>query len=261
METYLSDQDLYLFDTMGFLHVENFLAENEVQTYRSELGTLHTAPCDFANTVRFEKLAQQSELFQALACNPGITRRINDVINQPYRLIESYATRRTAGSVLHLHGGLSEMLHYEQGTASRTMSIYHTFHNGKIYCMYVKALIYLEDIQKLEDGPFCYIQGSHKANYPLHQVRLQDGKLVPLAQVGFPSLSTLYVKAGDLLLLNESLMHGTYPKISHEPERTILAFSYAPSFASDWRPLERPIGDIFTSGYLDADVEEQYTDM
>lgn len=255
----LTDMELYLFDTTGILHVSGVLSPEEVESYRQELDTLEPAPYGFSNSRRYEQLADQSSKFRSLATDPRILDRVRDTINQPLRLIESYSILRQAGSILFLHGGLSEPMEYDHGVASRTMAVYHTYNDGRLYCMSVKALLYLTDITELEDGPFCFVQGSHKANYPLLPLRMRDGKVVPLAEVGFPTLNTLYVKAGDMVLLNEALMHGTHRKTSPQ-ERALLAFTYSPSFASDWKPLERARDDIFESGYADADVEEAHVE-
>jgi hemin uptake protein HemP len=78
-----------------------------------------------------------------LAASQAVRACVEPLINQPYRLIESYALRRDQDSVFYLHNGNSEILRYGSSTVQRNMSFSHTFHDGKLFCMFVKVLIYL----------------------------------------------------------------------------------------------------------------------
>ena len=249
----LTRQELYLFDTMGYLRLEQLLDKEEIASLRDALENVPTIPSPFTNTVRYERLVEHDPVFAALAVDRRLAACALDVINQPMRLIESYSTRRTGPSVLYLHNGQSEEFDEEGISATRNMGISHTYHDGHIYCMYVKAICYLTDITSELDGPFCYLQGSHKANFSLLKPMAGPGYR-PLVDRGFPSLAWVPVRAGDVILLNEALMHGTLRKESVR-ERTLLAFSYAPSFVSDYRELSRDPGDLVTMGHYET-VEE-----
>jgi len=174
---------------------------------------------------------------------------VEPLINQPYRLIESYALRRERDSVFYLHNGSSEIVQYGNGrSAQRNMSFSHTFHNGKLYCMFVKVLIYLSDLRAEEDGPFCYLQGSHKANWPWFAESELAGEKPPLTRENFPSLELVFAEAGDAVLINEALLHGTLPK-STDGERLVMAFSYAPAFVADWKAIDILSDDIEKLGH------------
>lgn len=254
----LSEQELYLFDTQGFVLIQDVLSSSQIQEIKRELKSLKPQPKLYFNTERFEDLVSRSTNLKKIAEKPKILSRIIQVINQPIRLIESYALNRLKDGFLYLHNGYSQELVYEEDIkASLNMSIHHTFHGNRLYCMFVKAIFYLDDIQTLKDGPFCYIQGSHKANFPFPWPKDSSGRPIPVAQSSFPSLSTVLANAGDVLILNEALLHGALPKESNS-ERWMMAFSYAPSFVSDWKPLNRKKNDIYTAGHYDADGEEDF---
>lgn len=250
----LSSTDLYLFDTLGFLRVKG-LFRAEATSLRSALAKLPTTPCAFSNTVRYEGLTGQDPAFHKVAEDERIRDRVQNVINQPIRLVESYSFVRTGPSVLYLHNGLSEKLEYEGISATRNLGLSHTYHDGRLYCMFVKALVYLTEIADREDGPFCYIQGSHKANFPLISQLSSNGDYVPLVDTDFPSLETVYVEPGDVIFLNEALMHGTVRK-TNDKERGFLAFTYAPTFVSDYQELNRRKEDIYSLGHYEAAEEE-----
>nr|BFF04499.1 hypothetical protein GCM10020241_61740 [Streptoalloteichus tenebrarius] len=198
----LSDEDLYVFDTTGFLVVRGAFDADEVRRFRAELDEL-SATEPYANTERFDDLTAHSPTFGKLALDDRVVGRARDVINQPMRLLEAYALRRQRHSALYLHGGYAELLDMPDRTVGRDLSIMHTYHDGRIYCTYVKALIYLSAIRTQEDGSFCYLHGSHKANFPLLRARARRGERRSLIDEGFPTLADVFVEAGDLLLLNE----------------------------------------------------------
>ncbi|MCC3766371.1 phytanoyl-CoA dioxygenase family protein [Streptomyces sp. UNOC14_S4] len=255
--TALSPEQLYLFDTTGFLLIPGAFGADEVAAMRAELDRIAPVDSGFANTARFTDLPAASALFARTALDARLLGPVRDVVNQPLRLLEGYGLRRGPDSVLYLHGGNAELLDLDGGTVGRDMSITHTYHDGKLYCPYVKTLVYLSDITSREDGSFCYIQGSHKANFPLLRPRAERGARASLIDEGFPTLSDLYVRAGDLLLLNEALMHGTRRKRT-PGDRLLVAYGYGPTFLTDWRELDGETGDLRGAGYVDHDVEEDF---
>jgi ectoine hydroxylase-related dioxygenase (phytanoyl-CoA dioxygenase family) len=128
------------------------------------------------------------------------------------------------------------------------MSFSHTFHDGKLYCMFVKVLIYLTDVAAEEDGPFCYLQGSHKANWPWFTDTEHGNGRPELTMANFPSLDWVPVQTGDAIVLNEALLHGTLPK-SSPGERLLIAFSYAPAFVANWEEIDKNSSDITKLGH------------
>jgi hypothetical protein len=246
----LSPEDLYLFDTMGFVRIARFLSPETVQACRSEVHGLTARRIGGRqDKERFDDLAGRSALFDALATSGGMRNSVEPLINQPYRLIESYALRRERDSSFYLHNGYSEILRYgDNRRVQRNMSLSHTFHDGKLFCMFVKVLIYLTDLRTPEDGPFCYLQGSHKANLPWFRGPASYGEQPILTPNAFPSLQYVLLEAGDALLLNEALLHGTLHKVSGG-ERLVTAFSYAPAFVTDWNEVDRGSMDIRKLGH------------
>lgn len=245
----LSAQELYLFDTMGLLHIPQFLQAETVNACRAEIAQLPSRLMEGrGDKERFDELTSRSYRLKELASSQSARNCVEPLINQPYRIIESYALRREGNSVFYLHNGNSEILQYGGHAVQRNMSFSHTFHDGKLFCMFVKILIYLGDVERDEDGPFCYLQGSHKANWPWFREPGATAEQPRLTTGNFPSLARVPVKAGDALVLNEALLHGTLPKTS-PGERLVMAFSYAPAFVADWKEIDKDSPDIIKMGH------------
>lgn len=128
------------------------------------------------------------------------------------------------------------------------MSHQHTCHDGNLYCMFVKLLIHLTDARSAEDGSFCCLQGSRKANFPWFPETTSFSACPAVTKENFPSLDTTPAATGDAIPLDEALFHGTRPK-STGPERLVLAFSYAPAFVTDWAEFDIDSEDIAKIGH------------
>lgn len=238
----------YLFDTCGYVRHEGYFSPQKVVALKALLQD-YWPETRSDGTRRILSLIDISDELRQLATELAKDLQLYSYINQPFRLTESYALHRTPRSVQPLHNGFSEPNTSAWGTSSKAMWRYHAYHDGKLYCMMVKVLVYLTDILTIDDGPFFFIEGSHKANYrlPLPQNEIKEG-IVPIS---LPSLRSILTRAGDVTVINEALAHGTYSKESPDP-RIVMAFSYAPSFVMDYRRLSDAAGnDIWTAGFCE----------
>ncbi len=234
----------YLFDACGYVQHSAVFGAEEVQEFERLLRNSwpQTAP---GGVARIRSLIGIAPQFREIAVELAANLDLENYINQPFRLIESYALRRAAGSVQTLHNGFSRPIGSAPAAPPRTMWRHHTYHDGKIYCMMVKVLIYLTDIAAEDDAPFCLVEGSHKANcpFPFSEAEIEAG----IAPLSLPNIRPVFPRAGDVLIINEALMHGTYPKRSPDP-RIVMAFSYSPSFVADYREAaSRDPGDIWST--------------
>ncbi len=247
----LSHRELYLFDTTGVLKIPGFLNEKDIQSFREIVFSCPSrVTAGRGDKVRYDNLTNHSSVVDNFAQSDSMMACVEPLINQPFRMIESYGLFRRENSIFYLHNGMSEYINYGiNQMVQRNMSFTHTYHDGKLYCMFIKCLVYLNDIRTDEDGAFCYLQGSHKANYSWFPDGIEQSDKPDLTRENFPTLSTIHVQAGDILLLNEALLHGTLPKIN-KGERLVAAFSYAPCFIADWTAADITSNDIHKIGHF-----------
>lgn len=247
----LSQRELYLFDTTGVLKIPNFLSTKDIQLLQDSVFSCPSRVMEGrGDKIRYDNLTKHSSIIGTFAQSNSIMGCVEPLINQPFRLIESYGLYRQENSVFYLHNGMSEYIKYGiNRRVQRNMSFTHTYHDGKLYCMFIKCLVYLTDIKTDEDGAFCYIQGSHKANYSWFPNGIEDSDKPALTLQNFPTLNSIHVHAGDILLLNEALLHGTLPK-TIKRDRLVVAFSYAPCFVADWVATDITSNDIHKIGHF-----------
>lgn len=254
----LDSRQLYLYDSLGYLHLRGVLSPGEVEVFADFF--LRATPDGHNTTLhtdRWTDLLPRGQMFGDFARDPRLIRPLRNLINQPMRLVETYGHRSGAGSFLYMHNGNTQDLTYADGVrATKNMAYRCEYHDGRLYTTYVKAIVYLTDVDA-GDGPFCYVEGSHKANFAFPWPKGPDGEPILVANSGFPSLRTVPVTAGDVIFLNEALLHGAMPKSTGKP-RILMSYSFCPAFMTDWRPLQRAAGDLTTAGYYDLDDESDF---
>ncbi|MEZ4359565.1 MAG: hypothetical protein R3B48_05245 [Kofleriaceae bacterium] len=248
----LSRRDLYLFDTQGFLLIPRVLEATAVEELIAILERHPAHQQDFSCARRWTGLTGMHPRFAELCEDRRLVDRALDVINQPMRMLESYALCYEPGGSLFVHSGNRQDTVFTDGThATLNLAFRSEYHDGKLYTSQVKTLLYLSDIDTEEHGAFCYLQGSHKANYalPWSEVVAPGQRL---CDSDFPALCKVLPKAGDLLLLNEGLAHGA---MRTNRRRYLLSYLWAPSFMADFVRIHPRPNDVHTLGYYDADYE------
>jgi ectoine hydroxylase-related dioxygenase (phytanoyl-CoA dioxygenase family) len=154
---------------------------------------------------------------------------------------------------LFVHGGNVQDTVFTDGThATVNMAFRSEYHDGRLYTSQVKTLIYLSDVTSPAEGAFCYLQGSHKAQFAFPW---SDSGAAPgqrLCDSGFPGMGLVLPRAGDLLLLNEGLAHGA---MRTRTRRYLLSYLWAPAFMADFQRIHPRRGELHAAGYYDADYE------
>lgn len=253
----LNEAQIYAYDTQGFLRVEGFLDQDQLAVCRGFLDTPAASTGADTGIERWSGLHRSHPQIAEFVRSRHLVDPVLTLVNQPMRIVECYGHRSGRGSFLYMHNGNTQNLVYEgRIRATKNMAYRCEYHDGKLYTTYVKAILYLTDIDE-EGGPFCYIEGSHKANFSFPwppEVRSAESLL---SESGHPALRQVPVAAGDMILLNEALLHGARKRRS-PGERVLLATSYCPAFMADWSYLERTPSDLDATGYPDLDDEGDF---
>ncbi len=241
----------YTYDATGLYLQEGFLDRDECVRLAGELDSLGWKEAAFERTRRIDSLHKRSDIMMTLARRLLAWQLMERAMTYPARLIESYALSRMPGGSLPLHGGSSEHLQRFGEPEATDISCAYLFRMGRMYTMRAKALLYLDDIESMDDGPLFYIEGSHKENFSFFR-SFREGQAVR----GFEHLvRPVMVRQGTCIILNEALVHGATTKTSARPRRLVV-FTFGPTFVNDWRELARNEASFDRRGYVVPETED-----
>lgn len=205
-----TDEQRYLFDLQGFLVIREALDPATLAELNSAVDAqdLPAPGDDFAGQV-FSEFLTWGPAFRNLLDHPAVHPLLLDLFEKRLRLDRYYGIRmRTGTSGLPLHGGACE---------AHDQSEYYMFRNGRMSSGIVTVSWALTDMVAGQGGFVC-VPGSHKSNFP-----------VPVDwDHHHDAAHHVELRAGDLVMFNGAIVHGTHPW-SAEHERRTLLFKYAPA--------------------------------
>ena len=207
----MTENEIFEFDLNGLIIYRNLIPPEDV----SRMNNIIDADQDNEFPQSFSFLHLDS-IFMDLMANPKTLDIIRTMIGDWMRLDHTYGLQMDHDSDVreNLHGGLrADQGEHQYQWANNQMW------NGLIVVMYA-----LEDV-KPDDGGFIAVLGSHKSNINSYTPPV-DSHLVQN-----PSL-----KAGDMLIFTEALVHGTKTWQSKKRRRSLL-YKYSPGYSA-WGPSE-----------------------
>ena len=205
----MSDAEIYEFDLNGIIVYRDFLTPDAVARY-NEILDRHVAQ---NNNFGFSFI-HHDYCFMELMAHPRTLDILRTMIGEWFRLDHAYGIQMTASSDdnTNLHGGPRT----DQGEHC------YQWHQGRMYNGLVVVMYALEDVNA-GDGGFIGVPGSHKGNHPY--------KPEPSSHIVVqPEL-----KAGDMLIFTEALVHGTRKWVSANRRRSLL-YKYSPGYSSWGQP-------------------------
>ena len=226
----MQPHEKYLFDLQGFIVVRNALTPLQVRDLNRALEANadkreQDTASDTSTALRGNRYRGLYEgmlswekpwclPFREVLANPKVIPYLNTLLGRGWKLDhEPFIFTSSAGTEgLRLHGhGLSEY------SGSR----FYTYQNGTMRCGLINCQYQLNDVNP-GDGGLCIIPGSHKANFKL-----------PTDISGYEENQDIVyhvpMKAGDLVIFNESTTHGTLPWQGKQ-ERRSLFYRYTPKY-------------------------------
>lgn len=205
----MTKAEIYEFDLNGIIIYPGILIAEQVvkmnEILDSQMGD------EFPRSFSF---IDSDSCFMDLMAHPGTLQIIRHMIGDWLRLDHAYGLQMTRQTEIgeNLHGGpRTDNGEHQYQWLDGTM------YNGLIVVMYA-----LEDVND-GDGGFICVPGSHKAN--LHFKPEVSSHLV-----ANPSL-----KAGDMLIFTEALVHGTRKWTSQNRRRSLL-YKYSPGHSTWGNP-------------------------
>ena len=244
----MNDQEKYLFDLRGYLHVKNVLTPAQVADLSERLeerrsqggkrlyGSDRTRYPEGESTAFSAKsLLEWGGTYIDLIDLPRIAPYLEAMLGPKYRLDHDYIKIDRAANEfnrLYLHGG-------GQGAGgggerdrvgpSDGGQCYYRYSNGRFYNGLVAVGFELDTVQP-GDGGFACVPGSHKGNFPLPA----DWR-TSMTQEEMPEcVERVAAQAGDAIIFTEACAHGTVPWKGDRERRTIF-YKYCPH-AVAWSP-------------------------
>lgn len=215
----MSHRDRYLFDLDGYLVLQSVLAPEEVRKLRSEIsaqgihdaldaqGYLHAGfPAEYYDDAESTgeggyRYASDSFILdwgpgiRSLVAHPRLLGYLSELVGPAFRLDHAYGVfsrGRTASHALH------------NGGAPFDPTQMYLWRNGQMHNSMVVVQFALTSVGP-QDGGFCCIPGSHKANYPL------PADMPPLDELDDEwrtHLRHVPMEPGDVLIFTEAVTHG-----------------------------------------------------
>ena len=222
----LSEEEKFRFDLQGYLVVRNVLSKTECSALAELSDGVWPRQTTDSAFRRTPKISQWGPEFLNLMDHPKVLPYLIELIGPKLRVDHDYCIFMQPGaSGQDIHGGpmryeSDHWYHYQDGV----------IRNGLMVATWV-----LNDALP-GDGGFVCIPGSHKTNF----IRSVPTEVLKQTQrpdyVVQPEL-----RAGDVLIFTEALIHGT-AEWTGEQERRALLYKYSPPHSS-WAKVPYDLND------------------
>lgn len=206
----MTEAEIYEFDLNGYILYRDLIPAGDLR----RMNEIIDANLDERNPGNFSFLDLDAIFMEVMAL-PLTLRIMRVIIGDWMRLDHAYGIQMTSDMDTreNLHGGLRA----DQGEHQ------YQWANGRMWNGLIVIIYALEDVNP-GDGGFVCVPGSHKASFNSYKPPVDSHLVVN------PSL-----KAGDMLIFTEALVHGTISWKSNRRRRSIL-YKYSPGYSSWAQP-------------------------
>jgi ectoine hydroxylase-related dioxygenase (phytanoyl-CoA dioxygenase family) len=219
----ISPDQQFAFDVQGYLHLPAALTPDEVSEYTQWMNETEQTDVEALNADYPEgrqhqlnrpvsRVIDADVRFAYLLDHPVVTPFLTEFLGPDYRHIDNDLYYTYPGYA----GG-----HWHRGVPAHPTGY---VENGLFTCPMVKVFYCMTDVGPGE-GEFVVIPGSHRSQFPLEV----KGRVDLPAQHIFD-----HVKAGDIIIFNEALLHNGRPNPSNKTRKTIIV-NFGRHQARVWR--------------------------
>ena len=201
----------FVFDVQGFLHLPGAIPSDEITEFSRWMNEVEQTDIQLLNSN--EPDAVQHQL------NRPVSRIIDAdprfALFLDYPVVEPLLTSMLGEEYRHIDNDLYYTYpDYKGGEWHRGVAPHPTGHvvNKQFICPMVKVFYCMTDVGPGE-GEFVVIPGSHRSQFDIDW----RGRIDLPAQHVFND-----VKAGDIILFNEALIHNGRPNLSQKTRKTII---------------------------------------
>lgn len=216
------NQDLkFAFDVQGYLHLRGALLPGDVAAYTRWMDETQNTDIQALNAGQpdavkhhinrpVSRLIDADTRFARFLDHPVVAPILLEVLGDDYRHIDN--------DLYFTYPG------FEGGVWHRGVQAHPSGHvvGGAFVCSMVKVFFCMTDVNSGE-GEFALVPGSHRAQFEINTRRVD----LP-AQHIFDD-----VKAGDVIVFNEALLHNGRPNLSPKTRKTII-MNFGRANAGPW---------------------------
>lgn len=226
----ISPDDEYFFDLHGYTVIPQALPPDHItsiNTWIDNLPPLETGQW-FGNVYiqsyggidgnNLQDVIEAGEMFEALIDHPAWINQVRHYLGpstQPY-IYEIFINVRESGGYIGVHSGGHNVDHYQRSGRK----------NGQWVCPMLSLLVPLTDVGP-GDGATVVIPGSHKSDFP-HPAQDDSGGISTGPGEQVQGAVEIHLKAGDALLFNDGLCHGSAQR-TNPGQRRMITIRYVPA--------------------------------
>ena len=227
----LSDEQRFLFDTLGYIIVHDLLSAKQVEALQS---TLHIPDENSTTVVQDEGPLHWGKIWRDILDLPNLSPILEDLIGNPM-LREARRVREMKDLPTYRLDHINVHTHVKNGYEGRPLhgglpvAGSFKYHDGIFYNGLTVVSFELFDTGS-NHGGFACIPGTHKAN-----VALPEG-WADMSQSVHDCIARIAAKPGDAIIFTEALIHGSLPWNVDAPRRTVF-YKFSPitvSWAADF---------------------------
>ena len=207
----ITQDQRFEFDVQGYLHLRGALSPEEVERYRGWIADAEATDVKALNADDPDRLRHHLNrpVSRILDADVRFCAFLDHAVARPFLvefLGEDY--RHIDNDLYYTYPG------YAGGTWHRGVKPHPTGHvvGGRFVCPMVKVFFCMTDVGPGE-GEFVVIPGSHRAMFEI----ATEGRIDLPGQHVFDD-----VRAGDVIIFNEGLLHNGRPNRSQKTRKTII---------------------------------------
>ena len=225
-----SSMEEYLFDLHGYAVIQQALDSNHVGALNDWIdvmprlktgewkGNMYGHSYRDVDGTNLQDIIEGGEIFERLIDHPAwidVVRHYIGPSDRPY-IYEALLNLRDAGGFIGVHSGGHIIDHHQRTGRS----------GGQWICTMLSLMVPLNDVLQ-GDGATMIIPGSHKSDFP-HPMQDRRGAITQGPGETIEGAAEIHLKAGDALMFNDALCHGSAQR-TNPGQRRMLLLRYVPS--------------------------------